>query len=132
MADFHNFIHSSIGEGLRNSTLPGVSGMLKSAVGVAPERIEPFSPFLMKLLSKFTKDRIHASPATPSYDVNVRLIMTILDICQISVVFLGDQRRWLLSTLCVLVDKSKSLPLCMPDLVRAWALQWRAFILLKH
>ena len=91
MADFHNFIYSSIGEGLRNSTsLPGVLGMLKSVVGVAPERIEPFSPVLMKLLSKFTKDHIHASSATPGYDVNVRLIMTILYICQISVAFLGD------------------------------------------
>ena len=125
MSGFHNFIYSSIGEGLRNSTsLPGILGMLKSVVGVAPERIEPFSPVLMKLLSKFTKDHIHASPATPGYEVNVRLVMTILDICQISVAFLGDQRRWLLSTLCVLVDKSKSLPLCryMLDLARAWAL----------
>ena len=107
---------------------------MKSVVGVALERIEPFSPILMRLLGKFTKDHIHASPATPGYDVNdVRLVMTILDICQILVAFLGDQCRWLLSTLCVLVDKSKSLPLCryMLDLARSWALQ-EAYLTMKE
>ncbi|KAF9485316.1 hypothetical protein BDN70DRAFT_848082 [Pholiota conissans] len=125
LSDFHSFVYSSIGEGLRNSTsLPGILGMLKSVVRVAPERIEPFSQPLMKLLSKLTKEHIHSSPATPGYDANVRLVTTILDICQMSVAFLGDQRRWLLSTLCVFVDKSKSLTLCryILDLARTWAL----------
>lgn len=125
MSDFHNYTYSSIGDGLRNSTcLSGALGMLKSVVQVTPERIESFSQTLMKLLSKLTKEHIHSSPATPGYDVNVRLVTTILDICQMSVAFLGDQRRWLLSTLCVFVDKSKSLTLCryILDLARTWAL----------
>ncbi|PPQ93995.1 hypothetical protein CVT25_009843 [Psilocybe cyanescens] len=125
MSDFHNFIYTSVTEGLRNSTsLPGVLGMLKSVVEVAPERIEPFSQLLMKLLSKLTKDHIHSSISTSGYDANVRLVTTILDICQLSVAFLGDQRRWLLSTLCVFVDKSKSISLCryILDLARTWAL----------
>jgi len=125
MSDFHTFVYSSVGEGLRNSTsLPGILGMLKSVVRVTPERIDPFSQPLMKLLSKLTKEHIHSSLTTPGYDSNVRLVMTILDICQMSVAFLGDQRRWLLSTLCVFVDKSKSLVLCryILDLARAWAL----------
>ncbi|KAF9057606.1 hypothetical protein BJ165DRAFT_1520972 [Panaeolus papilionaceus] len=125
MSDFHAFIYSSVGEGLRNSTsLSGILGMLKSIVQLTPERIEPFSQSLMKLLSKFTKEHIHSSPSTQGYEAGVRLIMTILDICQISVAFLGDQRRWLLSTLCVVVDKSKSPVLCRYtlDLARNWAL----------
>ncbi|KAF8165306.1 hypothetical protein B0H34DRAFT_232712 [Crassisporium funariophilum] len=125
LSDFHTFVHTSIGEGLRNSTsLPGILGMLKSVVRIAPERIEPFSQSLMKLLSKFTKEHIHSSPTTSGYDNNVRLVMTILDICQISVAFLADQRRWLLSTLIVFVEKSKSLSLCryILDLARNWGL----------
>ncbi|KDR83700.1 hypothetical protein GALMADRAFT_236040 [Galerina marginata CBS 339.88] len=125
LSDFHSFVYSSVGEGLRNSTsLPGILGMLKSVVRTTPERIEPFSQPLMKLLSKLTKEHIHSSPTIPGYDANVRLVMTILDICQMSVAFLGDQRRWLLSTLCVFVDKSKSLTLCryILDLARTWAL----------
>ncbi|KAF8974524.1 hypothetical protein BDZ97DRAFT_2053099 [Flammula alnicola] len=125
LSDFHSFVYSSIGEGLHNSTsLPGILGMLKSVVRVAPERIEPFSQPLMKLLSKLTKEHIHSSPTTPGYETNVRLVTTILDICQMSVAFLGDQRRWLLSTLCVFVDKSKSLALCryILDLAKTWAL----------
>jgi len=125
MLEFHQFIFSAVGEGLRNSTsLPGVLGMLNSVVKVTPERIEPFSPPLMKLLSKFTKEHIHSSPSTQGYDSNVRLVTTILDICQVSVAFLGEQRRWLLNTLCVFVDKSKSVSLCryILDLARTWAL----------
>lgn len=125
LSDFHSYVYSSIGEGLRNSSsLPGILGMLKSVVRVAPERIEPFSQPLMKLLSKLTKEHIHSSLTTPGYETNVRLVTTILDICQMSVAFLGDQRRWLLSTLCVFVDKSKSVTLCryILDLARTWAL----------
>ncbi|KAF9567316.1 hypothetical protein CPC08DRAFT_17123 [Agrocybe pediades] len=125
LSDFHSFVYSSIGEGLRNSTSsPGILGMLKSVVRIAPERIEPFSQPLMKLLSKLTKDHIHSTPTAQGFDANVRLVLMILDICQMSVAFLGDQRRWLLSTLCVFVDKSKSLTLCryILDLARTWAL----------
>jgi transformation/transcription domain-associated protein len=125
MLEFHQFVYSAVGEGLRNSTsLPGVLGMLKSVVKVTPERIDPFSPPFMKLLSKFTKEHIHSSPSAQGYENNVRLVTTILDICQMSVAFLGEQRRWLLSTLCVFVDKSKSASLCryILDLARTWAL----------
>ena len=126
MRDFHSWIHQTIDEGLKNSTsLAGVLGMLKSVVSVAPERIENYSQLLMKLLSKFTKEHIHLTAGTHGYDSNVRSITTILTICQQSVTFLGDQRRWLLSTLLVIVDKSKSVALCryILDLARSWALQ---------
>ncbi|KAF9009027.1 hypothetical protein BDQ17DRAFT_1422200 [Cyathus striatus] len=125
MSDFHSFIYSSIGDGLRNSTsLRGVLLMLKSVVTVIPERIEPFSQQLMKLLSKLAKEHIQSSPPASGMDNGVRLLIAILDICQISVAFLGDQRRWLLSTLVVLADKCKSPQLCryMLDLARAWAM----------
>jgi transformation/transcription domain-associated protein len=125
MIEFHQFVYSAIGEGLRNSTsLAGVLGMLKSVVKVTPERIEHFSQPLMRIFSKLTKEHIHSSQTNQGYENNVRLVMTILDICQMSVAFLGEQRRWLLTTLCVFVEKSKSVILCryILDLARTWAL----------
>ena len=125
MSEFHSFVYSSIGEGLRNTTaLRGILLMLKSVVQVSAERIEPFCVSLMKLLSKLAKEHLQSAPNANGFENIVRLVTDILEISQISVAFLGDQRRWLLSALVALVDKSKSLPLCryMLDLARDWAL----------
>lgn len=125
LSDFHAFIYSAIGDGLRNSTtLRGTLLMLKSIVRVTPERIEPFSANLMKLLSKLAKEHILSAPNTPGFETSIRLLIIILDICQISVAFLADQRRWLLSALVVLVEKSKNIPLCryMLDLAQTWSI----------
>lgn len=133
LSDFHSFIYNVIGENLRNAeslrttnvpVLRGTLLMLKSVVHCLPERIESFSASLMKLLSKLAKDHIQSSPSSSGFDVTVRLITSILEICQTAIAHLGDQRRWLLSTLVVLVDKSKSGGLCryMLDVAREWAM----------
>lgn len=123
--EFHSFLYSAVGDGLRNgTTLRGILLMLKSIVEVTPERIEPFASPLMKLLSKLTKDHVQASPPSVNLDNAVRLLNTILDVCQISIGHLGDQRRWLLSNLVVLVEKSKNHHLCryILELSRTWAM----------
>ncbi|KAI0921097.1 hypothetical protein AcW2_006184 [Taiwanofungus camphoratus] len=138
VSDFHGFVYTAISENLRNAdnlrtnavvTLRGTLLMLKSVVQVTPERIEPFGASLMKLLSKLAKDHVQSSPSThvTTSEVNVRLLTAILEICQIAVAYLGDQRRWLLSTLVFLVDKSKSGGLCryMLDIARDWAMNKR-------
>ncbi|XP_006460304.1 hypothetical protein AGABI2DRAFT_184795 [Agaricus bisporus var. bisporus H97] len=124
LSDFHSFVNSTIGDGLRNNNTPrSILLMLKSVVTYTPERVEAFSQPLMKLLSKLAKEHIQ-SPPTNGTEGNVRLITLLLEICQISVAYLADQRRWLLSTLVVLVEKSKSIPLCqfMLRLARTWAM----------
>ncbi|GLB33849.1 putative PI3 PI4-kinase family protein [Lyophyllum shimeji] len=123
LSEFHSFVYSAIGDGLRNSTaLRGTLLMLKSVVTVTPERIEPFSQLLCKLLSKLAKEHIQTAPNSAAFENGVRLVKAVLEICEISVAFLGEQRRWLLSTLVVLVEKSKSVPLCryILDLARTW------------
>ena len=42
----------------------------------------------------------------------VRLLIAILEVCHLVVAQDDDECKWLLSTLVVLVDKSKSNPLC--------------------
>ncbi|KAJ7682762.1 FAT domain-containing protein [Mycena polygramma] len=124
-SEFHTFVHSAITDGLRNTTaLRGTLLMLKSVVQVSPERIDPYASNLMKLLGKLAKDHVSSIPASNGFETGVRLIVAILDICQLSVGFLADQRRWLLSTLVVLVEKSKSGTVCnyILDLAKSWAL----------
>lgn len=135
IADFHAAVRNAIGEILRSSEslrpgpLRGSLLVLKTIVQVAPERIEPFCANLMKLLSKLAKDHIQSSASTPAqnFESLVRLLMAILEVCHIAVAHLGDQRKWLMSTLVVLVDKSKSSPLCryLLEVAKDWALNRR-------
>ncbi|KAF7352758.1 hypothetical protein MVEN_01242100 [Mycena venus] len=124
-SEFHAFVHTAISDGLRNTTaLRGTLLMLKSVVEVSPERIEPYAANLMKLLGKLTKEHVNSAPTSAGFENSVRLLIHILDICQLSVAFLADQRRWLLSTLVILVEKSKSPMVCnyILDLAKSWAL----------
>ncbi|KAG6816156.1 hypothetical protein H0H87_008290 [Tephrocybe sp. NHM501043] len=125
LSDFHAFVYSAINDGLRNSTaLRGTLLMLKSVVKVVPERIDPFSQSLGKLLSKMAKDHVqNTTISAPASENAVRLLKMIIEICEVSVAFLGEQRRVLLSTLVYLVEKSKSIPLCryILDLAKSWA-----------
>jgi transformation/transcription domain-associated protein len=128
MVEFHNFIYAAVGDGLRNNTtLRAVLLMLKSIVQVVPERIDAFSAPLMKLLSKLAKDHILSAPNSNGFEIGVILISVVLEICEVSVVFLGDQRKSLLTLVVALIDKSKSVPLCteMLRIARNWALHKR-------
>ncbi|KAL0949509.1 hypothetical protein HGRIS_009561 [Hohenbuehelia grisea] len=135
MSEFHNFIYSAINDGLRNGTTPrGVLLMLNAVVKAGPERIETFGAPLMKLLGKFAKDHFTANPTAPGYEANVRLQTAILDICVLTVAFLGEQRRALLTTLLALVERSKSPIMCryLLDLARTWAFKPEPYPTLKE
>ncbi|CAL1700686.1 unnamed protein product [Somion occarium] len=128
VAEFHSYIHNTVSDGLRNgSNLRGVLLMLKSAVQVTPERVESFSAPLMKLLAIKARDHLQSSPSTPGFEVLVRLLTQILDISQLAVAHLGEQRKFLLQSLVALVEKSKSVTMCryLLDLARDWALNRR-------
>ncbi|KAI0698576.1 hypothetical protein BC835DRAFT_1541792 [Cytidiella melzeri] len=128
LGDFFAFVRTSIGESLRNTTsVRGALLMLKSVVQVTPERIQMFSGPIMKLLSIKAKDHLQSAPNTSGYDSSVRHVIIILEICQISVAYLGDQRKHFITALISLIEKSKSGHLCkfMLDMTRAWALNSR-------
>ncbi|THH01673.1 hypothetical protein EW026_g1062 [Hermanssonia centrifuga] len=125
MSEFFAFVNATISESIRNSTsLRGALLMLRSIVQVNPERIQTFSAPLMKLLQSKTKDHVQVAPSTSGFDNLVRLLIAILEISQISIAHLGDQRKQLVMSAIFLVEKSKSGTLCryLLDMARDWAL----------
>lgn len=125
LASFHTFIYTQVGENLRNSTsLRGTLLMLRATVLVNPERIESFCAPMIKVFNKLAKDHIANPAVPPTFEIIAKLITWILEICQISITFLGDSRRIVLSVLIVLVEKSRSPALCryMLGLARNWAM----------
>ena len=128
MAEFHTFVYTSVGDGLRNNTtLRSILQMLKSVVQVVPERVDVFGGSLVRLLGKLTREHVQSAPNSNGYEAGVQLIITTLEICEISVVFLGEQRKGLLHAVLALIEKSRSIPLCqeMLRISRNWALHHR-------
>jgi transformation/transcription domain-associated protein len=126
LAEFHRFIYSSVSDGLQNATSTrGVLLMLKSVVDVMPERIESFAASVIKLLGKLAKDHFSTQATQAGFEATVRLLISLLDICQASASYLGEQRRWFTTSIVTLVEKSKSPTLCkyLLDIGRIWAFQ---------
>lgn len=138
MAEFHSFVYNTISENLKNMTgIHPTLMMLKSVVDVVPERIEPFATSLMRLLGKLTKEHCSnpasaPNPSNPSQQENpndplVRMIISILKICQNPSMLPPDQRRIHWGNLFILIDKSSSVILCqfLLDMARDLALHRR-------
>ncbi|KAG6332834.1 hypothetical protein ID866_6255 [Astraeus odoratus] len=125
MSEFHNFVYSAIEDGLSNTTaLRGTLLMLKSVVDVAAERVQPFSPSLLRLFSKLAKDHVISAPNTSGFENGVRLITSIIDICKATIPHLGEHRKAFFGAFTALTEKSKSPTLCryMLDVMRGWVL----------
>jgi hypothetical protein len=73
--------------------------LVRSVIQATFERIKHFSALLMKLLNKLTKEHIQAQSASPGFESGARFLTSVLEICQVSVSFLGEQRKYLLATL---------------------------------
>lgn len=128
LEDFFTFVRTTINEGLRNGTsVRGALLMLKSVVEANPERVQPFTIPLIKLLGNKAKEHLQSAPNTIGYEGAVRQIIIILEICQLSITYLGEQRKQFLAALQSLVEKSKSGPLCkfILDMTRTWAFNSR-------
>ena len=127
LSDFFSWIHSTISESLRVGTnVRGALLLLKSAVQVAPERIQPYASPLGKLLTAKAKDHVLQGPTT-AHDSVVRLIILMIEISKLSISFLGENRRNFITCLGSLATKSKNMALCrfILDLGREWALNPR-------
>ncbi|PWN50372.1 hypothetical protein IE53DRAFT_368968 [Violaceomyces palustris] len=113
LASFRNFADNAITEGLKNSThLYSVFVMLDAWAKSKPEKIDGHLPALSKALSKLTKEHLASPAPVAPNDPGLKLLTSVLELLKIRISNLQDQRRWFLSALVQLVERSSSLELC--------------------
>ncbi|CCF50080.1 hypothetical protein NDA11_006772 [Ustilago hordei] len=128
LAAFRKFADSLIADGLKQSQhLYSVFSMLDAWSQSKPEKIDAHLPALSKALSKLTKEHLAATAPEPANDSNLKLLMLVLELLKRRISNLGDQRRWLLSALVQLVERSSSLELCrfLLSSMSKWILEQR-------
>lgn len=128
LAVFRKFADTLIADGLKQSQhLYSVFSMLDAWSQSKPEKIDAHLPALSKALSKLTKEHLAAAAPVPASDPNLKLLMLVLELLKRRISNLGDQRRWLLSALVQLVERSSSLELCrfLLSTMSKWILEQR-------
>lgn len=142
MGDFHKIVNDVFADGALTSSKTNVRGILlivRSIVRTTPEKLtqtpglvaqgtQPNSEKFMKLFSELVKDHIRSTPGTAAHESNVRLVMMFLDICRDYTSALGESRRWLLTALVALIDKTKNVTLCkyLLDMAKTWVMNKQA------
>lgn len=124
---FVDWASSTITEGLRALGLRAVANVpptmmiLQAWAKAAPERVDPFIPLLVRVFSRCTKDHISQGPVN-SGDPHLRLLVSSLEVLRQRVSYLGEQRRWFLSAIVQLVEKSSNLDVCrfLLQMTRKW------------
>jgi transformation/transcription domain-associated protein len=129
---FQEWAENVIGEGLKGAgTLRGPLFVLQCWIKTRPDKIETvFAAPLVKILNKLCKEHINLAPLLshqsfpPAAEAAIDTIISILDLCRVRVQDLKDQRRWLLSALVQLIEKSPSIRLCrfLLSMMRDWVM----------
>lgn len=120
---FVEWARSTVDEGLRQMTnLPAIILLLQSWAKVEPERIDAFVPALIRVFTRYIKEHTSSATIVSSVDPNLRLLVSTLDVLRQRVSHLGEQRRWLLSGIVQLVEKSSNIDVCrfVLQMVRKW------------
>lgn len=127
-AAFCVYAENIINEGLRTATnLHCVLVLLRAWAAGRPEVLDRHVLPLIKALTKLTKEHLAAAVPVSANDQAVRLLLMVLELLKTRIVHLGDQRRWFLSAVVQLVEKSPSIEVCrfLLATMRAWILDAR-------
>lgn len=122
---FVEWATTMISEGLRSMTnIPSSMLVLQAWAKISPERIDGFVTLLIRCFSRYTKDHISATTPVSTSDPQLRLLVSSLEILRARVNFLGEQRRWFLSAIVQLVEKSSNVELCrfLLQMTRKWVM----------
>ncbi|GAA5967961.1 hypothetical protein JCM21900_003879 [Sporobolomyces salmonicolor] len=120
---FVEWARSTVDEGLRSmNNLPAVMLILQSWSKVEPERIDAFIPSLIRVFSRYTKEHTASPTVVSSVDPQLRLLVSSLEVLRQRVSHLGEQRRWFLSAIVQLVEKSSNVDVCrfLLQMTRKW------------
>ncbi|KDN49215.1 hypothetical protein K437DRAFT_79486 [Tilletiaria anomala UBC 951] len=133
---FRLLAETAIAEGLRTSTnLYSVFVLLATWSQRKPDIIEAHLQGLVKALTKLTKEHLAATETVQPTDPGLKLLMMVLELLRIRISTLGEQRRWFLSAVVQLVERSRSLELCrfLLDMMSKWTLEQKeAFPTIKE
>ncbi|GAA5934352.1 histone acetyltransferase TRA1 [Sporobolomyces koalae] len=119
---FVEWARSAVDEGLRSmNNLPSIMLILQSWGKVEPEQIDPFIPSLIRVFSRFAKEHA-ASTAVSSADPQLRLLVSSIEVLRQRVSYLNMDRRWFLSGIVTLVEKSSNVDVCrfLLQMTRKW------------
>ncbi|KAK4700569.1 transformation/transcription domain-associated protein, partial [Phenoliferia sp. Uapishka_3] len=123
---FFTWAKTTIDESLRSmNSLSGTMMILQAWSKTTPEAIDHFIQPLIRVFSRYTKDHISAAAPVSSGDPQLRLLVSSLEVLRQRVSFLGDQRRWFLSAIVQLVEKSSNLDVCrfLLQMTRKWVIE---------
>ncbi|ORX90024.1 hypothetical protein K493DRAFT_381622 [Basidiobolus meristosporus CBS 931.73] len=127
MNAFTATIDSIVQDGLQNLTnLYAALTLLSASSENRPELIDNVIPALGKLILKLTKDHIslqnNVSQGTLTGDPSLPILIMSLKLMKLRISHLGDQRRWYLTSLIQLIEKSSDneLSRAILDMVTEW------------
>jgi transformation/transcription domain-associated protein len=124
---FMRLIDNTIKEGLESmANIYCVLKLLQAASGSESEYLDPYVPGIIKTLQALTKEHTLPSHSTPSmsYESQVNLLILGLSLLKKRITHLGDQRRWFLTCLIQLIEKSPDVSLLryILEMLSEWVL----------
>ncbi|KAG1474893.1 hypothetical protein G6F56_000065 [Rhizopus delemar] len=114
VASFINLIGSTIQEGLRNMTnLHGILKLLHAASNSDSEYLDPYIPGISTMVQLLTKEHTipPESPSETPPESDIALLILGLSLLNKRVEYLDDNRRWFLTCLIQLIEKSDDVQL---------------------
>jgi transformation/transcription domain-associated protein len=132
---FTEWANNALNDGLRDMTnLPATMTLLRAWVKADPEKVDAFAHPLTRVLSKTTKEHLNMSAPVLPTDPDYRLLVSTIEVLCVRVSFLGENRRWLLSALVQLVEKSHNVDLCrmILEIMRKWVKEKEMFPTIKE
>ena len=140
-AVFCTYAENIIQEGFKSgSNLYSVLTLLGAWSHGRAAVLDRYLPLLIKLLTRLTKEHLGAAlapggaqgtpggapaPAAPAAEASLKLLLMVLELLKVRISHLGDQRRWFLSAVVQLVEKSPSVELgrFLLQTMRTWVLE---------
>ncbi|OAD08306.1 hypothetical protein MUCCIDRAFT_32523, partial [Mucor lusitanicus CBS 277.49] len=134
VAAFVSLVDSTITDGMASmNNIYAVLKLLQAASTGRSEQLDPFVPGIVKMLQKLTKEHIASTTTTTTaaptssssgHDSQVNLLILGLNLLKKRISHLGDQRRWFLTCLIQLIEKSPDVQLlhAILDMLKDWTL----------
>ena len=123
---FVEWARSAVDEGLRSmNNLASIMLILQSWGKVEPEQIDAFIPSLIRVFSRLAKEHAASPTVVSSADPQLRLLVSSVEVLRQRVSYLNMDRRWFLSGIVTLVEKSSNIDVCrfLLQMTRKWVFE---------